>query len=325
MADRSDSHDHGGDDGRVCRLYTPAMLAELLSVPLAAVRRWHRRGALLATRDVQRLPYFDFQEVAVARRLAQLLRAGCSLRAIDRRLAELARLTPGVERPLADPGLIVEGRRLYLRRGDELSEPHGQMLLDFDAPLAEDEEPAAVVALFRGGDPPAEEDSAHAAPGADLAGKSLVEHWVQEALDWEDEGRLDRAADAYRTLMMATGPTADAQFALADVLYRAGDLPAARERYYATLEIDEEFVEARASLGCVLAELGELELAAATFEGALAHHAEFADVHFHLAHVLDRMAREGDAADHYRTFLALAPQSPWADAARDRLAEMEAR
>src|SRR5690242_6393119 len=99
----------------VCRLYTPAMLAELLGVPLAAIRRWHRRGALRAVHTVRRLPYFDFQEAAVARRLAELLIAGCSLRVIDRRLAALARLHPEIERPLANPAIVVVGRRLYLR------------------------------------------------------------------------------------------------------------------------------------------------------------------------------------------------------------------
>src|SRR4051812_16378611 len=61
------------------RLYTPAMLAELVRAPVAAIRQWHRRGALVAQREVQRLPYFDLEEVRVARKLAQLLTAGCSL------------------------------------------------------------------------------------------------------------------------------------------------------------------------------------------------------------------------------------------------------
>jgi tetratricopeptide (TPR) repeat protein len=309
------------DDQSVCRLYTPAMLAELMHVPVAAVRRWHRRGALVATRSVQRLPYFNFQEVAVARRLAQLLHAGCSLRMIDRRLDELARRAPQLDRPLADPAVVVEGRRLFLRRGDDLAEPGGQLLLDFDAAGSErnaDDEPSPVIALFDARRHPSATARAAAENGEIAA--SLAEQWQQEALDWEDEGRLDRAAETYRTLLLAVGPRADVQFALADVLYRGGDLAAARERYYAALELDEEYVEARASLGCVLAELGELELAAATLEGALAYHAEFADVHYHLAHVLERLARVDEAVNHYRTFLALAPESPWAEAARDRLA-----
>jgi tetratricopeptide (TPR) repeat protein len=308
------------DDERICRLYTPGMLAELLRVSPATVRRWLRSGALRAARRVQRLPYFDFEEVAVARRLAQLLHAGCTLRTIDRRLAELARRAPHLERPWADPAVVVEGRRLYLRRGDDLAEPGGQLLLDFDAaPVArgDETERTTVISMFaerRPGppvDPPPSDQASIAA--------RLADQWQQEALDWEDEGRLDRAAESYRTLLMAVGPRADVQFALADVLYRAGDLPAARERYYAALELDEEYVEARASLGCVLAELGELELAAATLEGALVFHAEFADVHFHLAHVLERLGRDEAAVEHYRTFLALAPESPWAAAARERL------
>src|SRR5262249_32845737 len=45
------------------RLYTPAMLAELVRVPVAAIRQWHARGALRAKREVRKLAYFDFEEV----------------------------------------------------------------------------------------------------------------------------------------------------------------------------------------------------------------------------------------------------------------------
>lgn len=299
------------EERTVCRLYTPAMLAEVVGVPASTIRRWQRRGLLHTAHCVGRLPYFDFAEVAVARRLAQLHAAGCSLRILERRLAELARSAPQVARPLADPALVIEGRRLFLRRGDDLSEPGGQLLLDFDAPTDDDDESPAVIAF------------APAVRGAGSERASLVERLQQEALDAEDEGRLVRAAEAYRTLLLAAGPQAEIQFALAHVLYRAGDLPAARERFYAALELDEEYVEARSSLGCVLAELGDWELAAATFAGALAHHGEFADAHFHLADALEHLDRDGEAADHYRTFLRLAPESPWADAARDRLSARE--
>jgi tetratricopeptide (TPR) repeat protein len=298
-------------DAAVQRLYTPAMLAELLGVPVAAIRRWERQGTLRPVRVVRRLSHFDFAEVAVAQRLAQLLAAGCSLRTIDRRLAEISRLLPGVERPLADPRVVVEGRRLFLRLGDDLAEPGGQLLFDFDQRQLEDDatELPATIAIT----------AAHRA-GGDDALETLVDQLQQEAIDWEDEGQLDRAAEAYRTLLMAAGPRAEIHFALADVLYRANDLSAARERYYAALEIDEEYVEARASLGCVLAETGELELAAATFAGALEFHPDFADVHYHLAHTLDRLGRCDEAASHFAMFLELAPESPWAEAARDRLA-----
>ena len=75
------------------------MLADLLGVSVAVIRRWHRRGLIVPVREVRRLPYFDFQEVATARRLAELLAAGVSPRAIERQLESLARYLPGVTRP----------------------------------------------------------------------------------------------------------------------------------------------------------------------------------------------------------------------------------
>ena len=79
------------NEQNVRRLYTPAMLADLLNVPIGIIRRWHRRGLIVPVREVNRLPYFDFQEVATARRLAQLLSAGASPAAIERKLEELAK------------------------------------------------------------------------------------------------------------------------------------------------------------------------------------------------------------------------------------------
>src|SRR4029079_11024620 len=48
----------------VHRLYTPAMLGKLLGVAVSIIRRWQRRGWIVPAREVRRLPYFDFQEVA---------------------------------------------------------------------------------------------------------------------------------------------------------------------------------------------------------------------------------------------------------------------
>jgi tetratricopeptide (TPR) repeat protein len=85
------------------------------------------------------------------------------------------------------------------------------------------------------------------------------------------------------------------------------------------IELDADYVEARANLGCVLAELGQQELAAAAFEGALQRHGEYPDAHYHLARILCDLSRAAEAEPHWRAFLELAPESPWADEARRRL------
>lgn len=293
------------------RHYTPAMLAELVDVPILAVRRWYRDNHLRACRHVRRLPYFDFPEVAIAGHLAALYHAGSSLRTINRKLAELEKLLPEVDRPLADPALVVEGQQLLLRRGEELAEPGGQLLIDFEKPDEAVEEPTASLQISVATEP--DDGTDQETP------LSTLEEMLQAVQEWEDQGELDQAVEAYRALLFAGHQTPEIHFALADLLYRMGDLAAARERYYVAIEMDEEYVEARASLGCVLVESNELELARAAFEGALAFHPDYADVHYHLASLLDKLGSRETAEAHWHQFLELAPESPWAAMARDRL------
>jgi tetratricopeptide (TPR) repeat protein len=298
----------------VRQLYTPAMLAQLLGVPVAVIRRWHRRGLIVPVREVRRLPYFNFQEVATARRLAELLAAGVSPQTIEKKLGVLARYVPGVERPLAQLSVIVEGKQILLRQGDGLIEPGGQLRFDFDAWEARSQDVAprwhaeadqATVAMPEA----AESQPAPTSP----------EELCRLAADLEEDGQLVAAAEMYRAAIAAAGPNAEVCFQVAELLYRQGDLAGARERYYMAVELDEDYVEARANLGCVLAETGQRDLAVAAFEGALAYHGDYADVHYHLARTLDDLGRRGDADDHWRAFLDLAPDNPWADEARARL------
>ncbi|MEN6494892.1 MAG: MerR family transcriptional regulator [Thermoguttaceae bacterium] len=294
------------------RLYTPAMLAELLNVPVAVIRRWQRRGLIVPVREVRRLAYFDFQEVATARRLAELLAAGISPAAIEKKLEKLVRYLPGVQRPLTQLSVIVEGKQILLRQGDGLIEPGGQLRFDFEA--AENEAAAT---------PP--EASFDVEPVLSVMGRRSdetaisPEQMCQMAAELEEAGHVEPAAEMYRAAMAAGGPTPEVCFQLAELLYRLGDLSGARERYYMAIELDEDYVEARANLGCVLAETGQLELSAAAFQGALAYHPDYAEAHYHLARILDDLDRMDEATAHWQAFLELAPESPWAEQARGRL------
>jgi tetratricopeptide (TPR) repeat protein len=295
------------------------MLADLLRAPVAAIRHWHRRGVLVAKREVRRLPYFDFEEVRVARKLVQLLAAGASLSTINRRLDVLSRLLPEMSRPLADPAVVVEGRRLVIRRGDSFAEPSGQLLIDFDASQAEEESGGSnsgpVAIRFSTGEAlrgPSQRKPRGPHPFAAEDLRSL-------AAELEANSREDQAIEVYRAILISGDFTADDQFAIAELLYRGGDLSAARERYYAAIELDEDFVEARSNLGCVLEEQGDLALAEAAFRGALEYHPDYADAHYHLARLLDRENRSAEASRHWQLFMNLAPASPWADEARERV------
>lgn len=308
------------DDQQTChirRLYTPAMLADLLDVSVSVIRRWHRRGLIVPSREVHRLPYFDFQEVSTARHLAQLVAAGASPKTIEKKLEELARFVPDVQRPLSQLSVIVEGKQLLLRQGEGLIEPGGQLRIDFDALVEENIEQ--------------EDDSQSFAEAilplvekvnlADGDQPTSPDELIRCAADLEDQGQAEAAAEMYRAALGTGGPSAETCFRLAELLYRMGDVTAARERYYMAVELDEDFVEARANLGCVLAETGQPELAVAAFQGALAYHSGYPDVHYHLARTLDELNSHDQAVRHWRTFLMLAPDSAWSDEARARLGD----
>jgi tetratricopeptide (TPR) repeat protein len=285
------------------------MLAELVGVDISRIRAWQRRGWLVAASQTHRLSYFDFVEVTVARQLAGLLRHGVSPRLLGRKLTEIERCFPDVARPLAELSLVLDGRTLLVRRGEELVEPSGQLRIDFEAFDSSEEDDLATLP----------------SPGLFLSRESLSAtgaappQLAQWAAELDEAGDLTGAAEMYRAALAAGGPQPELCFQLAELLYRAGDLPAARERYFMALELDEDYVEARLNLGCVLLDLGDRELAAAAFAGAIRSHEAYADAHYHLARTLDDLRRPEEALPHWQRFAELAPDSPWADEAHERL------
>jgi tetratricopeptide (TPR) repeat protein len=292
------------------RLYTPAMLAELLDLPLATIRRWQRRGLITPVREVRRLPYFDFQQVSWARRIAELMASGIAPSAIEKKLNRLAQRVPGVDRQMAQLNVIVEGREILMRQGEGLIDAHGQLRIDFEALDREDAEKTIAMST---------DDAVDEVQLDDWGQPSDAETLLERAAMFEESGELEAATDIYHAVMALTGPTAEVCFQLAEVLYRLGRVDGATERYFIAIELDEDFVEARANLGCVLAECGRLDLAIAAFRGALDLHPEYPDVHYHLAQALDSLGDNEAAEGHWRNFLQLAPDSPWADEAEERL------
>ena len=294
--------------------YTPAMLADLLGVSVAVIRRWHRRGLLEPVEVVHRLPYFDFTQVVTARQLAKMLAEGMSPAMLERKLQSLVNYLPAARRSLAQLSVIVEGGELLLRRESGLLGSDGQMRFDFQTSETEaeqdSEETPAVLGKVVQEIPAIEGD---------------VEQLRQRALELEEQNELAAAVNWYRAALAVAGPQAELCFQLAEALYRLGEVTAARERYFMAVELDSDFVEARANLGCVLAETLEWDLAVAAFEGALETHPNYADVHFHLAAALEQLGRSEEAVDHWRKFLELVPEGPWSDEARRKMEFLSAQ
>lgn len=301
------------------RLHTAATIAEVLGVPTAAIRHWIRTGLLAVAQRSRSLEWFDFGQLVVGRGLARLLASGLSLREIDSKLAGLAR-GGKAEAARSVDRVVVDGRRLSIDYEGRLLSAGGQLQFSFYTDsvggfrsTADHDGPAIVELASR------QNDADSPITPAPLPGGDVVDEILDLADDLEAAGDYVEAAEALRAVLQAQGPTAAVNFMLAELLYRAGDLTAARERYYAAIEFDSEHLRARASLGCVLAELGEGELALAALEGVLRQEPDYADAHWHVAGVLADLGRTAESRRHLRRFLVLAPNSPWATLARDRL------
>ncbi len=313
------------------RYYTPAMLAHLLGVSVRVIRRWQRRGLITPVQTLHRLPYFDFQEVATARRLAQWIASGASPQAIERRLVEWVAVLPDIQRPLDQLSILVEGKQVLLRHGEGLLEPGGQLRFDFaamddrhDEAIEHDEATSfppsslpTTLSIFGNADSVSDEYSLRHSPHAES------DALLSAAFAAEDDGDFATAIDYCHTIIARDGPRADISFQIGELLYRMGEVIAARERYYIAIEIDPDFVEARASLGSVLAETDQWELSVAAFRGALALHDDYAEVHYNLARVLEDLHRDIEARHHWTRFLTLAPDSPWAGEAQARIAAID--
>ena len=303
----------------ISRLYTVAMMADVLGVSQATIRHWRRNKLIQATRSSSSIDWYDYTMLVVAKDLSRLLRSGLSLRELSHKIHLF---TDGDERRVGEVinRIVIDGRRLSLRWNDLLLSPGGQMQLAFyacdgDADTnydvshqVEQMTTLPLVLSFDSAQPNVLIEMPHESQAAIPSSAELLDI----AADLEAAGDFIEASEALRAVLQSEGPCASVTFMLAETLYRAGDLAAARERYYTVIELDEDHLEARTSLACVLAEQGDPELATAALEGVLKQQPDYADAHWHLAGIQAEAGCEEKARHHLHRFLALAPESPWA-------------
>lgn len=307
-------------------LYTIGLMADVIGVSRSAVRHWIRHGLLVATRRAGSIEWFDFEQLVIARRLAGLFSSGLSLRKLDAQLAALGQ-GDAAAAARADGRIVREGDRLLLYSQGRLVGGEGQLQLGFLADAVGREAPRHPELDARTVPLPSAvtvDPEGTAPSGGDPVGGDLLDtdSLLDLAAELAADGHLDDACEALRAILQANPPTPEVVFTLAELLYRSGDLTAARERFYMAIELDPDHLAARASLGCLLWEMGEHELAIAALDGVVRQQPDFADAHWQLAGILEETGRIDEAKHHLREFLVLAPESPWTDAAREKLGSL---
>ena len=249
---------------------------------------------------------YTFRELLALRAASALLDAGASVRQIKQALSALRRQDPGLEQPLAEVRLVLEGDRLLAQSDRVRFDPRtGQLVLGLDSGGLERAATATLATgLVRPLAPPAEQ----------------AETWFERASEWDgDPAQWEDAIEAYRRVVAIDPTYAAAWNNLGLLLHRMGDYEGARQAYDAALAQDPDCREAAYNLGSLHEDRGEVEAAVGSYRRALELSPDYADAHFNLAGALSRSGRGDEAARHWQRYLELDAGSPWARIARAHL------
>ena len=143
------------------------------------------------------------------------------------------------------------------------------------------------------------------------------EQWFHLGCEYEEDGFLPEAANAYRQALQAGGPDADVVFNLANVQYALGEKEEASERFRQVVEISAEYAEAWNNLGIVLVDLRKFDDAVEAFQRAIA--LQYIDAHYNLADLLDGLGRTSAAKEHWRACIRHDPHGAYGKYARRKL------
>ncbi len=249
---------------------------------------------------------YTFRDLLALRAAGSLLDAGASVRQIRQALDALRRTNPGLEQPLAEIRLVLDGSRLLAQSDRVKFDPRtGQTVLDLDTPSLEEAAAATLVTgLVRPLAPPVEQ----------------AETWFERASEWDaDPAQWEDAIAAYRRVVAIDPTYAAAWNNLGLLLHRMGRLDEAGKAYESALDQDATCCEAVYNLGSLAEDRGDLDDAVRCYRHALDLSPDYADAHFNLAGALARAGRADEAIAHWQRYLELDSGSPWARIARAHL------
>jgi len=290
--------------------YSVKDVARIFDLQEARLRYWAQTGFIGPSVRRRGRGYYTFKDLIGVRLAKELLDKGLTLQRVRRNLDALRTSLPKVDRPLSELKVCTDGDHLVVVDEDVPFEPDsGQVVMNF-AVSSLSSQLAEVRSIDPGSRPDTENDD------------QTAYKWFLEGGEAEAAGDPATAETCYRNALKADGAIAAAHTNLGNVLYASGRSDEARGCYEHALELDPEQPEARFNLGNLLDDVGETELAIAELRHVCNRCPEFADAHYNLAGILARVGGVAQARNHFERYVALDPDSEWADRARERLEEL---
>jgi DNA-binding transcriptional MerR regulator len=274
--------------------YSVRDIERVLRLSRSTIRGLIDVGFVTPTRGPRREYRFSFQDLIVLRAARALIQARVSRRRIRRSLEELRKHLPETM-PLSGLSICAVGDRVVVRDGNsQYQVDSGQYVLGLDVSV----EDGVLRVVEREFGPQ---------PGEATAPPRDAFEWFDDALDFEENGDIDAAINAYQQTVALDGQNVAAWINWGRLLHDRGNKREAEAVYLRALEQCGPDAVLMFNLGVLLEDLGRTQAALEAYQTAVSEDPALADGHYNLARLYESLGQPQHAIRHlgqYRRLLS---------------------
>ena len=239
--------------------------------------------------------FYDFRDLISLRTAKQLIESGVSANRLRLALAALNQKLSKVEKPLTELRILSNGRDVIVdHEGAHLEPISGQFVLNFDTRELRDK--------------------------VRVMPERNVNDWFALALQYESDPETHlQAIDAYRRVLAVNPTHVEALINLGMLSYEQGELENASACFLRAVTGEPE-TPSPISTWAACSMNSATRSRAPPSAHRRSHRPDYADAHYNLAFVCDKLGSAFEARQHWQHYIRLDPTSPWCDYARQRLA-----
>ena len=273
--------------------YSVRDIERVLRLSRSTIRGLIDVGFVTPTRGPRREYRFSFQDLIVLRAARALIQAKVSRRRIRRSLEDLRKHLPQTM-PLSGLSICAVGDRVVVRDGNsQFQVDSGQYVLGLDVTV-EDGVLRVVEKEFGTRDEDGPEPPRNA------------EDWFDDGLDFEENGDIEQAIEAYKQTVALDGQNVAAWINWGRLLHDRRDQREAEAIYRRALELCGPDAVLMFNLGVLLEDLGRTLAALEAYQSAVGEDPALADGHYNLARLYESLGQPQHAIRHlgqYRRLL----------------------
>jgi tetratricopeptide (TPR) repeat protein len=282
--------------------YCRADVLRILHITAKQLVGWQRAGLAPVSET------FTFYDLLQLKKIRDLRAKRVRPAVIRESLQAMQKQVAGMENPLLEASSFSVGSRVVYRHEGHSVEPiAGQFVMDF-GPAGTLITTSKVVSSDR------------VKPIADL--DNLAELFTHGIAMEEHPATQDEAIRTYLRVLELEPQHAAAHINLGTLYYNRQDFASAEKHYRAAVAADPRYALAYFDLGNVLDETGHVDDSIAAYRNAIQLAPTYADAHYNLALAYERKGEPRQALQHWKIYLKLDNNGPWAVHARNQVARI---